>query len=440
MSPVRYLASVNIASTGLGAILGIVNARLLGPEAFGVIAVIGAITVTIASFVDVRLSDLAGKLYYKPPPDGVTSESYRASVLRVYVALTTLLSLVIFLLGVAAVFAFAPVFTAVPIRAGWIVAHAMAIALNHLAGAFTFQQRFSGRFYLAGTVRLVTQIVLVSAAVIIVMSNPNLDGYYTALTVSAVTSAAVTMLLSRWIWQRSGIVTSAPEERWIAAKDYRREGRFVLAGSMLGYSKMLHRGADTLLVGYFADDRVTGLYKVARSLTDFIYVLFDAINQVYYPRFMELLSGNRVKEYRAFARRLLLGGGGLTVLVLAAELLLLPSLVELTLTDRFAGAERAIILLTVPFVFVMAIHPWFWPVLVHTGKLKGFTIASFAACAAQYCVAVVLFLGPGPGPTMAAAAYIAHDLVLYPLAVWLVLRLRPEIVPLLNIEPRGERA
>ena len=57
---------------------------------------------------------------------------------------------------------------------------------------------------------------------------------------------------------------------WAAAPaiDRRVILRFVAAGNLLGYVKLLHRSADVLLVAAFCGDRGTGIYKLARSITD----------------------------------------------------------------------------------------------------------------------------------------------------------------------------
>ena len=58
LSPVKYLSSVNIITTGAGAVVGIINARLLGPEALGVVGIIFGIYGVTSNFIDIRLVDI----------------------------------------------------------------------------------------------------------------------------------------------------------------------------------------------------------------------------------------------------------------------------------------------------------------------------------------------------------------------------------------------
>ena len=430
ITPTRFLAAVNVAVTGLLFVQGVISARLLGPSAYGVIAVIAAINATVSNFVDVRLYDLVGKLYYPSLEDNVLEiPSFRGGVILVYLAVTALISIAAFAAGILANVLTVQFFTSATVSPAWIVASAGFLAIQNLLGALAYQQRFSGMFYLMGWGKLVSSVVAIVAFLAILLQVPTVDGYYYGSIVGATLQVALAAILSYWIWVRyqglkvlrSGILSA-----WAA---YRGHLRFVFMGNLLGYNKMLHRGADVLVVGFFSDDRVTGLYKVARSFTDALYMLFDSLNQVYQPRFLELLAKGDTKEYRRLARRLLLGIAGLTLLVIGAEVLVLPLAIPLALTSKFAGAEGAIVVLTVPFLFVAGFYLWLWPVFVHSGKLGRYTSASFVAAAVQYGLVALLFTLVGPSPTMAAAAYLGYYLVLIPVSLLLVWVARPEVIP-----------
>ena len=219
----------------------------------------------------------------------------------------------------------------------------------------------------------------------------------------------------------------------MAFKDYRNEVRLILWGNLFGYSKMLHRGSDILLVGYFADDRITGLYKVARSFTDTIYVLFDALNQVYFPRFMQMLSAQDFLAYRGKVRSVIINSGLLVLGLLGLEALGLSAAVKLILSTKFEGAEGAILILTIPVFFVLGFHLWYWPIFVHTGKLQIFTLFSIMASGVQYLTAILAFHFFGADPIWAAAGYLSYYLFLTPLAVFLAHRISPQIVSLSSL-------
>jgi O-antigen/teichoic acid export membrane protein len=215
----------------------------------------------------------------------------------------------------------------------------------------------------------------------------------------------------------------------LAWPDYWREVRFLFFSNFLGYAKTLHRGSDVLLVSFLAGDHITGLYKLARSLTDTLNILYDALNQVYYPRFMELLAQKATVSYRYLAGRITLATGAFTLLIIILQLLFLEPILRILLLNRFAGAESAIIIMTVPFFFVAGVSIWLWPIFVHSGHLGKYTSFSLLACAVQYIVATSLFLMLLPGPWMAAMGYLAYYIVLY-LPAYLVARMNyPAYLP-----------
>ncbi len=438
LSPTRYLAVVNVTCTLLGFTVSFVNMRVLGAELYGIVAIIGASSGTMLNFLDVRLTDLTAKLYYRQDiPMGVGRSAYRASVIQLCLVGNGVISLAAGTLGLLVGVLTIGLFTASPVRTEWIVAQSVILALNHWTSSFTYMQRFSGRFYLMGTWRAITRVIGLIVIVLIVVTHPNLDGYYAALFLAEAVSAAMGIGLSLFIWLRYEEFPMFRSDWLVSLPSYRDGARFLVFGNLLGYSKMLHRSADALLVGYFCGDRETGIYKFARSLTDTLLVLFDAMNQVYYPRFLELMSKGRFDEYRRLARRLVSRAGLLTVVILAGEALFLPTLLRVVLADRFAGAEPTIMVMTVTFFLVAGVHIWMWPLFVHSGRLGQYTACTYLSCASHYGVSIILFIMLGPVALAGGIGYLAYDLLLTLLAFLLLRKWFPAFVPGGRIEAKA---
>ena len=428
-SPARYLTLVNVAATGIGFVQGLITARQLGVAAYGVAAVIGSINAAVLNFLDIRLTDLAAKLYYVPIDNPDEQRAYRASVLQVVLAGNGLVSFVLAGLGLAVSLLFIRRLTDAPVSVAWLVAQALIAALNNWASTFDYLLRFSGRFYLLGSWRLATRIGLTILFLALFLPGSNLDAYYQALLAVAAASMILVIALALWIWLRlQGLPVLRPAlgRAW---PDYWRERRFLFYGNLLGYVKMLQRAADVILVGYFADDRVTGLYKLARSLSDTLLIVFDAVNQVYYPHLMDLLGHKAAPEYRRLARRLFLGSAAFTLAAVVGEVLLLKPLLRIALTDQYAGAEGAVVILTIPFLFVTGIYIWLWPLFVHSGQLRNYALFSLLAVGVQYAVSIGMLRLFPTSPAGAAAGYLAHYLVLYPLLYWLALKTHRPYLP-----------
>lgn len=256
VTPTGYLAFTNVVASGLGFVQGIISARLLGAEAFGVIAVIAATNATVLNFLDVRLIDLASKLYYRFKTDNPGDvRAYRASVLEICLAGNGLISFSLSIVGLLANIAFIRVFTATPVRMEWLVAQSLVLAMSNWANTFDYLQRFSGRFYLMGTWRLINRILYVAVFLAILLASPNLDGYYSGAFAATALGLVMTVGLSVFIWLRYDRLPLLRKGMWQSLADYRRDFRFLFFGNLLGYVKMLQRGSDVLIVGLFADDR-----------------------------------------------------------------------------------------------------------------------------------------------------------------------------------------
>lgn len=416
LTPTRFLALVNVAGSALVFGRGLITARALGPELLGITAVISGVNTTVLNFLDVRLTDLAARLYYQTEGlDQAGQRTHRASVLGLCVLGNGFISLLLGGLGLLLARLTLGWFTAAPVETWWLAAQALVLGTANLANTLTFLQRFSGRFHFVGTARLATQVGALAVFLAVFWPRPDLNGYYQGSLASAGLTLAGTALLSLRLWWGFDRLPVFGRGLGAAWAGYRRGLRFLFFGNVLGYTKLFHRAADTLLVGLVADDRVTGLYKFARSLTDALYVLFDALNQVYQVRFLELLSRRDPGPYRRLANRLLASAGLFTVVVLLGEGLFLRPLNELVFAGKYAGGEWPIIWLTVPFIFVTGVHLWLWPMLIHSGRLGHFTAVNALAVAVQYGVALAGFALLGPSAAAAAAGYLAHYLVLYPI-------------------------
>jgi O-antigen/teichoic acid export membrane protein len=364
-----------------------------------------------------------------PIDDPTEQRAYRASVIQVVLAGNGLVSFGLAGLGLIVSLLIIRRLTDAPISLAWLVAQSLIAALNNWASTFDYLLRFSGRYYLLGSWRVATRIGLTVLFLALFLPASNLDSYYRALLAVAAASLLFVIALALWIWLRlQGLPVLRPAlgRAW---PDYWRERRFLFYGNLLGYVKMLHRAADVILVGYFADDRVTGLYKLARSLSDTLLIVFDAIYQVYYPQFMELLGRKAAPEYRRLARRLLAGSAGFTVAAVAGEILLLKPLVLFALTDQFAGAEGAVVIMTIPFLFVTGVYTWLWPLFVRSGQLRYYTLLSLVAVIVQYTISISLLRLYPTSPAGAAVGYLANYLLLYPALYWLALKAHRPYLP-----------
>jgi O-antigen/teichoic acid export membrane protein len=434
-NPNAFLALINILCAGIGMLVAIWVARALGPEQFGILAIISGIIVVTANFVDVRLVDLVSKLYYRNDlTAGENILEYRASVIQVGILIYGLISLVLFLLGFMLTYFLVNYFTPSTVQVAWMFGLSLAEALRYFASPFAYLQRFSEKFFLMGTFQLVNSIlgaVVLSGSLFV---SPSLTGYTRGVILVAILSTVLTVCFSVYLWVKHDRFPILNRWSLQAAPDYIKNLRFLVMTNVLGYTKMLHRAADVLLVGYFCNDRQTGLYKLARSLSDVFYVLFDAMNKVYQPTFLGLLSRKELEEYRQTASKVIVNAGWFTITAVIAEILILRWLLQLAFGDLYTGAESSIIVLTVPFFFVAGMYMWIWPVLVHTGRLGTYTLYSLVAIViGQYGLGVFLFWTMGENIVWFAVGYLVSYVILFLGAFRYVAGIYPGLTPFLLI-------
>jgi len=433
LTPTRYLAVVNVFTSGLGFVQGLIVLRSLGPELVGVIAVIGGINATVLNFLDVRLTDLAGKLYYETDGrDENAQRGHRASVLLLCVGGNALISLFLAAGGWMLCVLLVHKFADGAVEWWWLMVQPLVLGLNNIGNTVSFLQRFSERFYLFGTARLLIQIISIGVFITTFLLVKGINGYYLAALVGGTLSLSCSGLVTVYVWAQKDRLPIFSTAYGTAVASYRRHLKFLFFGNLLGYTKLLHRAADTLVVGWFTDDRTTGLYKFARSLTDSLYILFDAMNQVYQPKFLSFIARAQTLEYRNLASRILATCALFTASVVLTEMFLLRSFLEFVFGARYHGSETASILMTVPFFFVAGVSTWMWPLFIHSGRLGRFTAAAALAALVQCGSTIVLLVFVEKVPAMAGIGYLLYYLALYPIGYFMVSRRFPEHVPQLS--------
>jgi O-antigen/teichoic acid export membrane protein len=416
LAPTRYLTLANIISAGFGFLGAMYQARVLGPERLGVMAVITGLTTSAATLIDVRLNDVAAKAFYQV--DGLAPEqapAYRAGVLWLALLGALLVAGTSALLASLVGGFLIPVFTTAPVEGWWLPASALALALSITSGALFYLLRFSREFYSIGNWRIIVQLLNVLITLLLLTALPNLTGAYLADLAGGGLGLLVVLGVSWALWTRRFALPLARPDWRRAYAVYRQNLGMIFYGNLLGYSKLLQRALDVLVVAYFTSDRETGLYKLARQVVDNgLAILQDALYQVYFPNFLELFARRAAQAFCALALRLLTLSALITIALLAGEALLLPFLVPLLFGPQFAGAEWPMMILTATFVFIVGFYTWLWALFTGSGQLRGYTALTFLSVLVQYGVMLILFAWISPSAWAAMLGMLAYYLILMP--------------------------
>lgn len=406
------LTGANLACAAIGVTQGLVVLRLLGPSNYGAAAVVIALTGVATNLVDVRLFDLISSLYYDERASRPeTGAALRASALRLGLRLYALSAALIAVASAGLVLVLAHRLTGVALTSSWLWVAAAAQGISYLGSFFIFIQRFVVLPRRMAELQLASAVINAAAMMAAVTANPTVGGYSTGLLASAAGIAVLNASYTVAVLRRDGIRLLGGHDPESPVIDRPAILRFMTAGNLLGYVKLLHRSADVLLVAVFCADRETGIYKLARSMTDALLTVSEAMGRVYQPRLLALLQQRNRTEYDSLARSLTAAGAVLTIAALAAVLALLPFLAPVLGMADVEGLMPSVVIMTLTFFFVAGLQSWIWPAFVSAGRLGRCTRWGGVAALAQYSVGPTLvYITGSPSPTWFSLGYLSFYL------------------------------
>ena len=386
------LTGANLVCAVVGVSQGFLVLRLLGPATFGAAAVVVALTAVATNVVDVRLIDLIANLYYNEKascPD--TGAAYRGSALRLGLRLYALSGALIALASAALMLVLAHRFTNVALMSSWLWIAAAAQGVSYLGSFFIFVQRFTVVPRRMAQLQLASALINATAMIASVAASRTVGGYVIGLFASAAGITLLNALYTVSILRQDGVMLFGRDRVAAPAIDRRLILRFISAGNLLGYVKLLHRSADVLLVAVFCSDRETGIYKLARSITDALLTVSEAMGRVYQPRLLALLQARDHAEYGAVVRSIMTTAAAVTLAAIGGTLVLLPSLAPLLGVADGRGLTVSVVIMTITFFFAAGLQSWIWPAFVFRGRLGRCTLwSTVAVLAGQYTIGPAL--------------------------------------------------
>ena len=397
--PVAFLALVNAACAILGLAQFAVALALLAPPEFAVIGVLAATGSVVANLVDLRLPDLATRLYLGLAKSELEQ---RRAILSAGLRIHATLALLIMVLGTAAMTWLAPSLLQKRVAPTWIVCMALVVGAQYITGLLGSYLRLLGQFTASGWLRLATTGAGVALMLAVLMRYPDLDGYYTAQALAtAIALAAALFVTERHTRAVLGKSLLAPPTRQALAS-YNSAREFLAAGSLLGFAKILTRSGDMLLVAALTSDQVAGSYRVARQASDSLFGLSDAVHQFYHPTIVAALARNDQAAFRAARLRLVVLGTLAGLAAVSGALIVLDPLVG-ALLPRHHPAVTSFAVLAGLLAVTIGIQGWLWPALVAHRRIGIFGCLSLAAGIVQMTAILLLSRLGWLDPTTAAA-------------------------------------
>jgi O-antigen/teichoic acid export membrane protein len=414
---VGVLTAANVVDAGLSVLQGMLVARWLGPELYGVAALVMTYPALLFTFLDPRASDASVKYLGE---FSSRRERERASAMCTLGWVVDLLTALVALLAVAA-------------TAGWAAAHVVrapevvlpmvlftaAFVPRALAGTATAALTTLGRFHLLATATVLQAVVRTALVLGLVSGGAGVAGvvYGNAVAV-ALSGVGLTLLAYPLItatWGRTGVARA-----WTVLAGHRRSiFSFLLYNDVNAFLGAFVKQADLLFLGWLRGPTDAGYYRLAKSLGTTLGLVVAPLQSTTYPRFARLWGLDRQDELRAVVRRYAWSVGaplGATVLV---ALPLVPSLIVGVVGERYlSAAPTAQLVLAGAALWVAGF--WVRPYLMAVGRIGTFT-RLYLISLVPYAVSFA-FLARTFGPAGMAMGFLGHNLLLFAVPALQVLR------------------
>ena len=393
-----------------GALLQIaISARLLGPERYGVLAVI------------VAASSLAYGLLSVPGGTTVVAFATRslandrpdeaANIVRFAVLSSVVLAVVAYcVLAILASTAHDMVGIALADTASWIVYAAVGVCLSVQSEA-TAILRLADRLSLALLVAVAGTLTRVAFLGAVWMNDGGLFQVVLAYLAGAVVEGVCMLGFASACARRAGVVGLLSSWSVRVPRDLIR-----FHGGMFGSVTLgsLNRHLDPLIVVHFAGAHNVGLYRAARQVVDSARQPITAFANAVQVDYARLWHSNSGDELRRQAIRYTLVGLVLSLAVFVPLVAFQEPVVRLLLGDEFAQATPLVLILAVGGVLAAASSP-LSGLCVATGRTWGVVAPMLLGLLAA--VIALLWLVPIWGTEGAAWARNVHYMVAVPVSL-----------------------
>jgi O-antigen/teichoic acid export membrane protein len=370
---VRHVGVLTVAN-GVGAVLsfvqGILVARWLGPELYGVAALVMSVPSLVYTFFDARSAEASVKFLSEFDARGERERALAMCKVGYTVDFTI------------AVVAFLVILVLSPWAAKSIVKRPEMGWLIILYGSAFFPQALTGTSYaVLATLGRFPSIALIDTLtnflrVGLVLGLVGL-GWQVAGVVwgNAIAMAATGLLygtlaygLAKSRWGHSWVFA-----RWAYLKDRRKEIiHFLVYNDLNALLGMIPKQLDMVILGYFRNPIEVGYYKLAKTLAGAVGYVVGPLQSVVYPEFAKLWGIGDMKAFRQKTRKLALQVGLPLAAVTACGVMLLPFIIPTLLGQSYDPAVPAAQLLLLGSAIWLGFF-WLRPVYFAQGRLRVWT-------------------------------------------------------------------
>lgn len=408
-----YLFSATGISAALSMLQGILTARLLGVEGYGILGAIILFTSVINNLASFRMGELV--IRYVGMYNESRDDQHAAAVFKSAALFEVLASLVAFLL----VFLLAPFgaqyLAKDPATTALFRIYGLIILANLIAESSTGLLQILDRFRHLSALGIIQSVVTLALIGVVYFVQGGLLGvlvaYMVGKTIGALgySLAAILEATRRWgkdWWRvRLGLLSSKARELV----------HFAVNTNLSATISLVTKDSEILWVSFFRGPVEAGYYRLALSLANLVELPVSVLPQATYPELSRQAARKHWDNVRLILRQGAILAGSYSLVITLVLIAFGQWLIALLYTPEFLPAYPALIILLIGYLFANTFY-WRRPALLALGQPDFPTKVNLTL--AVFKVAGVLIFVPRYGYLASAALLAAFYIVGSLIYVW----------------------
>ncbi len=343
-----YLFSATGITAVISMVQGILAARLLGVEGFGILGTITMFTSVVNKFVSFRMGELVIKYVGQYTETG---DHPKAAALFKSAALAEMS---------ASLVAFALIWLLSPLAAryfgkdisltNWFALYGLIVIANLISESSTGLLQIFDRFRRMAALSVVQSLATLAIIVIVYIRQGSFGGilaaYIIGKTIGAVslTVAAIIEASRRWgkSWWKTPFSLLRPQARELV--------HFAVSTNISASLSLINKDSELLWVSFLRNPLETGYYKLALALANMVQMPVSPLPQATYPEISREVARKNWDNVRYILRRGSLLAGGYTLAISLGLLVLGRPLIQYLYKPEYLPAYPALLILLAGFL------------------------------------------------------------------------------------------
>lgn len=370
---VSAMTAGNVFSTALVAVQGVLVARWLGPESYGLAALITAYPALLFSLLDARSWEATVKFISDFRSRGDQAKTVSVILFMVMVDALIAVGVLFVTVASASVVVRLTMDSAPEARSLLLVYAASFLAQSARPTAYAVLSVMN-RFSTISILDIATNLIRSLTILLAVGLGGGVAGFVWG---SAAGSVVQGLLFAVAGWRLIGREWNLTWHRgaWSGLGGERRNViRFLLYNDLLSLLSAVKQ-LDVLLLGYFRDVSEVGYFRLARTISMSAGHLITPLQTVSYPRLIAAWARSRVDFVRLIERLMVTVGLPAAVALAVAAPVLTPGMVALLFGPTYAEAVAPTVVLLWASAFSLVCF-WVRPVYLAVGLFRPWLVAN----------------------------------------------------------------